>query len=128
MSYKVSTKENSYEQQMAEFIRADMVRRDRDALLWMLGDERGRWFIQRLLDQTRTTSKCFTGNSTTFYNEGRRDVGLGVLASIAELGIEGVKLKQKGELEYYENQVKARELFINKEENEKCSKKKVILS
>lgn len=128
MSYMSSTEKNSHEQQMAEFIRADMVRRDREALLWMLGDERGRWFIQRLLDRARTTSKCFTGNSTTFYNEGRRDVGLEVLASVAELGIEAVKLKQKGELEYYENQLKAKQLFIDKEEETKCSKTKVISS
>lgn len=117
MAFSTITNEHSYQKQMAEFIADDFKRRDEEALWWLLNDERGRWFINRLLDKTCVVAKCFTGNSTTFYNEGRRDVGLGVVASIAQLGLDAVKLKQKGELEYIENQIKAQQLFVEKEGN-----------
>ena len=53
----------------------------------------------RMLDATGINSNSFTGNSTTFFNEGKRQVGLELLSRISELGIDAVKLKQKAELE-----------------------------
>lgn len=50
-----------------------------DDLKQVLSTPSGRRFITRLLDQTGLlASDMFTGNSTTFYNLGKRDVGLWV--------------------------------------------------
>lgn len=50
-----------------------------DDLKQVLNTPSGRRFITRLLDQTGLlASDMFTGNSTTFYNLGKRDVGLWV--------------------------------------------------
>ena len=64
----------------------------------------------------------FTGNSTTFFNEGKRQVGLELLSRITELGIDAVKLKQKAELEYIDHQLRARELAVEHTENQEGSK------
>lgn len=42
----------------------------------------GRRFIAQLLDRCGFQRSSFTGNSTTFYNEGRRSIGLEVWAEI----------------------------------------------
>jgi len=44
----------------------------------------GRRFIWRVMDRAGVFRGCFTGNSTTFYNEGRRDMGLFVLNDVLE--------------------------------------------
>ncbi|MGB0752444.1 MAG: hypothetical protein ACPGQI_10830 [Gammaproteobacteria bacterium] len=54
-----------------------------DDLKQVLNTPSGRRFITRLLDQTGLlASDMFTGNSTTFYNLGKRDVGLWVYNEI----------------------------------------------
>lgn len=40
--------------------------------------------MEWLLGECRMHSSCFTGNSTTFYNEGRRDIGIALLAELDE--------------------------------------------
>ena len=44
----------------------------------------GRKFIWHVLSLCELHSSSFTGNSRTFYNEGKRDVGLGVLQLLEE--------------------------------------------
>ena len=44
----------------------------------------------RMLDATGVNSNSFTGNSTTFFNEGKRQVGLELLGRITDLGIDVV--------------------------------------
>ena len=51
---------------------------------WILADARGRRAISRLLDETRLFSECHTGNSGTFFNLGKRRVGLYLLDVIME--------------------------------------------
>lgn len=115
--YKSITDENSYQKKMLEFLQREIHRQDIEALWFLLKSKEGRWFLMRLLDETRIHAKTFTGNSNTFYNEGRRDVGIGILSSIAELGIEAIKYKQKAEIEYVQSQMKARELAKDNLEN-----------
>lgn len=43
---------------------------------WILSDKRGRRFMWRLLCGGHVFSSCFTGNNTTFWNEGKRDLAL----------------------------------------------------
>jgi hypothetical protein len=51
---------------------------------WILSDPRGRRAVSRLLDETKLFTECNTGNSGTFFNLGRRRVGLYLLDRIME--------------------------------------------
>lgn len=76
-------------------------RRDReleDVRALMATDE-GRRFMARLLRITRVLHDSFTGNSTTFYNEGRRAVGSTVMADISRADPDGFVRLLKDEIE-----------------------------
>ena len=45
-------------------------------LRFVMGTKQGRRFVARLLDQAGLHRRSFTGNSETFFNEGRRSVAL----------------------------------------------------
>lgn len=108
--YKAITEEGGREDMLNKFFQTEIRRRDEEALMELLLTPSGRWFLMRLLDATKVNAPCFTGNSQTFYNEGRREVGLMLLNNIAALGLEGIKLKQEAEIEYIKMQQKAREI------------------
>jgi len=44
----------------------------------------GRRWVWRVLSDCGVFKSSFTGNSTTFFNEGRRDIGLRILADVME--------------------------------------------
>lgn len=60
--------------------------RDRDLgdIRKVLSSMEGRRFIWRLMSSCGVFHGSFTGNSTTFFNEGRRDIGLLVLRDLME--------------------------------------------
>lgn len=116
--FKSITDEDSKEAMLAQYQAKEIKRLDRQALMWILENPDGRWFIMRMLDSAGVNSQSFTGNSTTFYNEGKRQIGLEILARVQELGLDAVKLKQKAELEYIERQLRARELAVEYTESE----------
>lgn len=117
--YKSNTGEDRRQALLTEYMVKEQARRDKEALLDLLGSESGRWFLMRMLDVTKVNSMCFTGNSKTFYNEGRRDVGLGIIKSILALGMQGIELKQQAEMEYAEFQLKLQELAVEYVDNNK---------
>lgn len=117
--YKSNTGEDRRQALLTEYMVRERARRDKEALLDLLGSESGRWFLMRMLDVTKVNSMCFTGNSKTFYNEGRRDVGLGIIKSILALGLQGIELKQQAEMEYAEFQLKLQELAVEYVDNNK---------
>lgn len=117
--YKSNTGEDRRQALLTEYMVREQARRDKEALLDLLGSESGRWFLMRMLDVTKVNSMCFTGNSKTFYNEGRRDVGLGIIKSILALGMQGIELKQQAEMEYAEFQLKLQELAVEYVDNNK---------
>lgn len=117
--YKSNTGEDRKQALLTEYMVREQARRDKEALLDLLGSESGRWFLMRMLDVTKVNSMCFTGNSKTFYNEGRRDVGLGIIKSILALGLQGIELKQQAEMEYVEFQLKLQELAVEYVDNNK---------
>lgn len=80
--------------------------RDIDALNHVLSTELGRWFFCRLLDRTDILKQSFTGNSETFFNEGKRKVGLVYMNMLGQIGdgVEGVKKYHQAQLEYIEQQ------------------------
>lgn len=117
--YKSNTGDDRKQALLTEYMVREQARRDKEALLDLLGSESGRWFLMRMLDVTKVNSMCFTGNSKTFYNEGRRDVGLGIIKSILALGLQGIELKQQAEMEYAEFQLKLQELAMEYVDNNK---------
>lgn len=117
--YKSNTGEDRRQALLTKYMVREQARRDKEALLDLLGSESGRWFLMRMLDVTKVNSMCFTGNSKTFYNEGRRDVGLGIIKSILALGLQGIELKQQAEMEYAEFQLKLQELAVEYVDNNK---------
>lgn len=117
--YKSNTGEDRRQALLTEYMVREQARRDKEALLDLLGSESGRWFLMRMLDATKVNSMCFTGNSKTFYNEGRRDVGLGIIKNILALGLQGIELKQQAEMEYAEFQLKLQELAVEYVDNNK---------
>lgn len=117
--YKSNTGDDRKQALLTEYMVREQARRDKEALLDLLGSESGRWFLMRMLDATKVNSMCFTGNSKTFYNEGRRDVGLGIIKSILALGLQGIELKQQAEMEYAEFQLKLQELAVEYVDNNK---------
>lgn len=62
---------------------------------WIMGDARGRRFVWRLLEKAGVYRSSFTGNSTTFFNEGMRNIGLMIVAEIHELTPEAYALMLK---------------------------------
>ena len=110
MRYKSITDADSRQAKLQASFQRELRKRDQDALSTILNSESGRWFLMRLLDKTKINIDSFTGNSQTFYNEGMRKVGLLILDDIKSLGISGVELKQKAELEYIKTQIKAQEI------------------
>lgn len=119
--YKAITDEQHKSAIIQRLMLEEIHRLDQNALKSILKSTEGRWFLMRLLDATGVNSNSFTGNSTTFFNEGKRQVGLELLARIQEIGLDAVKLKQKAELEYISHQQKARELAVEYTENEEGS-------
>lgn len=53
-------------------------------LRYVMGTKQGRRFVHRLLASTGLYQRSFTGNSETFFKEGRRAVGLDMLGEINE--------------------------------------------
>ena len=112
MMYKSITEDDKRQAIIQKLMLQELHRLDQSSLMSLLKNKEGRWFLMRLLDATGINANSFTGNSHTFFNEGKRQVGLELLARIQELGIDAVKLKQKAELEYIEHQLRARELAV----------------
>lgn len=51
---------------------------------FIMENPQGRRFMMRMLDMTGFQKSSFTGNSTTFFNEGQRNIGLQLWADIQE--------------------------------------------
>ena len=59
-------------------------RADRDAadFTGIMSTESGRRFVWRMLTACHIYESSFTGNNTTFFNEGERNIGLMLMADI----------------------------------------------
>jgi hypothetical protein len=65
-------------------LRGELKTRQDDDLRTVMGTEQGRRFIWDLLGDAGVYRTSFTGNSETFFNEGKRQIGLAILARITE--------------------------------------------
>ena len=101
-----------------KLMQAAITGKDKAALEWLLENSNGRWFLARLMQQEGLTAGSFTGNSATFYNEGRREVVVGIYQSIkTQLGLRGIKLLHQAQEEMMEYQEEAERLSEQKEGN-----------
>ena len=101
-----------------KLMQAAITGKDKAALEWLLDNSNGRWFLARLMQQEGLTAGSFTGNSATFYNEGRREVVVGIYQSIkTQLGLRGIKLLHQAQEEMIEYQEEAERLSEQKEGN-----------
>ena len=58
--------------------------RREDAERFVMSDARGRYFVWNLLEAAGLFRVSFTGNSETFFNEGKRSLGLQLIAELEE--------------------------------------------
>lgn len=58
--------------------------RVKDDYATVMSTEGGRRFMFRLLESTGLYRTSFTGNATTYFNEGMRNVGLRILADLQD--------------------------------------------
>jgi hypothetical protein len=69
---------NAIDRDEAARLSALRVLREQEAndFRWLMQHAQGRRIMRDMLKQAEVNKDCFTGNSTTFYNEGKRSVGL----------------------------------------------------
>lgn len=70
------------DQQLAQNLRRQQEVSD---FQWVMSTEAGRRYIYRLLGMTGVYRSSFTGNNTTFFNEGQRNIGLMIQTEAIEV-------------------------------------------
>lgn len=119
---KAITEKGSATERMLSYITGHMKEKDEKVLRNILKTKDGRWFIMRLLDKTKVNCETFTGNSQTFYNEGKRSIGINLVQEITALGLDAVLLKQKAEKEYIAQQIEYKQLYMESLEADAAKK------
>ena len=90
-------------QDKQRWVRQAIADKDKAAMKVLLTTGEGKWFIARLLKNEGLTTSAFTGNSATFYNEGRRSVAVDIYANIRRLlGVDGIRLLHQAQEELME--------------------------
>lgn len=86
MNDRAKTYNAADEEQVKTRKRKDEQIRDREMhdMRTVMSTVEGRRFVWRLLERAGVFRTSFTGNSTTFFNEGQRNMGLIVLADVHE--------------------------------------------
>ena len=101
-----------------KWVRQAIADEDKSAIAALLKTHEGRWFIARLMKNEGLTTSAFTGNSATFYNEGRRSVVVDIYQNIKRLlGVPGIKQLHDAQEELMEFEERALELAEQKEAN-----------
>ena len=101
-----------------KLVRKAIADKDKGAMKVLLTSEEGRWFIARLLKNEGLHSSGFTGNSGTFYNEGRRSVAVDIYTNIKTLlGVDGIRQLHKAQEDLMEFEERALEMAKAKEED-----------
>ncbi len=56
--------------------------RELEDFRWIMSTKEGRRFIRRMIERCHLYKTSFTGNNTTFYLEGERNIGILLLAEL----------------------------------------------
>lgn len=92
-----------------------MRERDIEALNHVLSTELGRWFFCGLLERTKAHASSYTGNAETYYNEGKRSIGIAYERDVYKIGNDstiGIDLIATAQKEY----VQKKKEFIDLEQ------------
>lgn len=117
--YVANTGDDQWLADYQQILAREQVNMDTEAMRWILSDKRGRWFLQRMFQACQLNGNTFTGNSGTFYNEGRRDVAVSFYQLIRmKLKEEGIRLLHQAELEMLDFEKRCEEAARDKEEND----------
>lgn len=96
-------------------LQGERVRDKRDRELedvrWMLSSREGRRFFWRLISHCHVFETSFTGNNTTFFKEGERNIGIFLLTELNAAAPEAYALMQSE----YAASVKLEQMQIEKE-------------
>jgi len=107
---------NSDGRDRQKWVRIAIADKDKEAMNALLQSTEGRWFIARLMKNEGLTTSAFTGNSATFYNEGRRSVAVDIYQQIKTLlGVDGVKKLHSAQEELMEFEERALEMAEERE-------------
>lgn len=79
---------NSNDATWTKFFQKASTDRDKWAPRAVLKTEEGKWVLSRILQITGIDTLSFTGNSFTYFKEGRREVGIQIKNLILSLGYE----------------------------------------
>lgn len=69
----------------------ELIERDKESYKFLMNDPRGRWLLSRLKEFSFFESHLFTGNSTTFFNDGKRMAIMDLVQNIELTSIELAK-------------------------------------
>lgn len=69
----------------AKFTKEALIEQRKDDIKELLHMPAGRRFLHRILSECKVYSSTFTGNATTYYLEGKRDIGLWLMNEMALL-------------------------------------------
>lgn len=77
MDYDPTDLDEESEREASEQTKArNKAEQDADDIRWLMSYPQGRRLMHKLIDLSGVHSVSFTGNSNTFFNEGRRSLGL----------------------------------------------------
>lgn len=100
MRYMANTGEDTRRAEYQRILDTEMVNKDTAVMQWMLENPQGRYFLQRIFDICNLTGATFTGNSATFFKEGRRSVGCELYEMVrSRLGKKGLGLLHQAKME-----------------------------
>ena len=75
---------NAVTKEIARHLQENARQEELRDVAWVMADTRGRRLMWRLLEICSVFRTTFTGNSPTFFNEGKRSVALELLADVEE--------------------------------------------
>ena len=103
MRYMANTVEDTRRAEYQRVLNTEIINKDTAVMQWMLENPEGRWFLLRMFQSCQLTGTTFTGNSSTFFKEGRRSVVCELFELVrSRLGMKGLKLLHQAEMEMME--------------------------
>ena len=99
----------------------ELIKKDQEAYEFLMNDPRGRWLLSRLKEDAFFENPVFTGNSTTFFNDGKR---MAVMDLVKNIELTSIELAKKvieakvEELEIKENLAQSIQNRIRDQEEE----------
>ena len=119
MRYMANTVEDTRRAEYQRVLNTEIINKDTAVMQWMLENPEGRWFLLRMFQSCQLTGTTFTGNSSTFFKEGRRSVVCELFELVrSRLGMKGLKLLHQAEMEMMEFEERCEEAAKEMEDDD----------